>query len=72
MTSQHEARELLAKVRANRLRLEACTLHRFEVTPESSGMVMGKRYVCLHCHGEVDGHAHYWYAMGLAHGGVGS
>ena len=58
--------DLLAEVRANQSRLDACTSHDFvDVgTPAFSA----RRFMCRHCGGWTDSHAFYWYQKGLEHG----
>lgn len=58
--------EIWAKVKANHACLDACPNHHFERLPGTDGL--RARYRCRNCTGEIDGHAHHWYALGRLHG----
>ncbi|MEE4087532.1 hypothetical protein [Pseudomonas viridiflava] len=59
-----DADSILREVKANSAKLNACGYHAFVEKPGQGDMVMGKRYVCSVCGGEVDHHAYYWHAKG--------
>lgn len=59
-----EADSILAEVKANSAKLNACGYHNFVERPGQGDRVMGKRYVCTECGGEVDHHARYWHEKG--------
>lgn len=58
---------LIEHVKANVAALDACPgPHDFvDITP---GKIIGKRYRCSTCLGEIDGVALVWYQRGLVHG----
>jgi len=62
--SRPELRAIAEQVKANHARLDECPWHEFIVKPGEEGKVMGKRYVCTVCGGEVDSHAYYWHQDG--------
>lgn len=57
--------EVLAEVKANSAKLDACPRHDFEPVP-GARVVFGQpdRYRCRQCGGEVDRHAYYWHEQG--------
>jgi len=59
-----EISSLYEEVKANSARLRSCDAHTFEPLPGQEQKVMGKRYVCTACRGEVDHHAFYWHEVG--------
>jgi predicted SprT family Zn-dependent metalloprotease len=59
-----DTESILQQVKANSARLNSCQAHAFEPMPGQEKKVMGKRYVCSACGGEVDAHAHYWHEIG--------
>jgi len=65
MTRHFEPHIILAEVKENQLKLEACKHHDFQ--PITPGL-FGTRYKCYACGGEVDGLSARWYAIGLLHG----
>lgn len=62
----YDARTLLAGAHSNQIKLDACAGHDF--IPEHPGeKPYQRRFVCRHCAGTVDAHAHHWYQAGLNH-----
>lgn len=61
-----EAKQLLADVRANVARLNACPRHDFQPTGPTRPLM--QRYACTACGGQIDSLAFHWYTRGLAHG----
>lgn len=59
-----ETDSILAEVKANSAKLNACAYHVFSEKSGQEGKVFGKRYVCTACGGEVDHHARYWHEKG--------
>lgn len=53
---------LLEQVQANHARLNGCPRHDFE--PIAPLALVGQKYRCTHCGGEVDSHAWYWHQRG--------
>ncbi len=62
--SKDAMKGVLAQVRANQAKLNACAAHAFE--PLDADRLL-TRYRCTRCEGEVDSHAAHWYARGIAH-----
>lgn len=60
-----QARALLAEVRANRLRLEACRVHHFKPVAGEEQRILTRRYRCSQCEGTVSAEAAHWYDRGL-------
>lgn len=60
--SRDTMNEVLLQVQANHAKLNACARHDF--APIDPVKVMGQRYRCTHCAGEVDHHAWYWHEQG--------
>lgn len=60
---------LMRLIKENTKRLESCTLHSFDIDifPD---LLVGKKWQCSNCHGEVDSVKKLWYEEGLAHGRV--
>lgn len=63
---------ILAEVRANMAKLDACPRHVFVGVFESAikckdGLAF-QRYLCTRCGGSVDSSAARWYRLGLEHG----
>ena len=66
-----ESKKILDEVKSNLDRLERCAgPHAFESIPDPRRpqVLLGRRYRCAGCGGEVSGDAYRWYARGLAHG----
>lgn len=63
--TRDEAHRLLAEVKENHARLDACVAHRFSALEPGK---LGSRYRCDVCGGEVDAHAAHWYRTGRLHG----
>lgn len=61
------AKRLSEQVKKNRETLMNCKQHDFSIdlTPER---VLGKRWKCAECGGEVEGSEKHWYELGLKHG----
>lgn len=57
-------REILAEVRANQAKLDACPRHDFEALPGDNAFGLAKKCRCIHCGGIVDRHAWYWHEQG--------
>jgi len=66
--TKEESAKLWAEVRANGLKLDACTLHAFGLIGFLDQPPLGRRYRCSRCGGEVDSQARNWYDLGLKHG----
>lgn len=63
---RQELREATALAKENAAKLRPCEYHVFiDATPE---VVLGKRYRCKNCGGEIDSHAHYWFRIGYTQG----
>lgn len=56
------AQDMLAQVQANRAKLDACPAHAFAPIPPVR--LIGQRYRCESCGGEIDAHAYYWFMEG--------
>jgi hypothetical protein len=54
--------EVLNNVKENRRKLDSCNYHEFE--DMTSDKLIGKKYKCKNCQGEVDGLSFYWYNLG--------
>lgn len=54
--------EILAEVKANHAKLNACPRHDFE--PVLPTVALRTRFRCTNCGGEVDHHAWYWHEQG--------
>lgn len=54
--------DILLQVQANHAKLNACLRHDFEPIPPVK--IVGQRYRCTHCGGEVDHHAWHWHEQG--------
>jgi hypothetical protein len=60
------AKQILAEVKANHAKLDGCPSHDFaEIEPRK---VIGGRYRCANCGGDIDAIAYSWYTKGLFHG----
>jgi hypothetical protein len=59
-----DTESILAKVKANSAKLNACAFHEFVESPGQEDRVFGKRYHCTVCGGEVDCHAYHWHKQG--------
>lgn len=58
--------EVWEEVKANHARLDTCTgPHKF--VPIDATKVLGRRYVCSLCKGEVDSINRSWYEKGFEH-----
>lgn len=57
-----ESRELLAKVQANRARLDGCARHRFEIGDPPYRF--GQKFECVNCGGEMDAVQAFRYCQG--------
>lgn len=59
--------QVIEQVKKNRKTLMNCKQHDFSIdlTPER---VLGKRWKCAECGGEVAGSEKHWYELGLKHG----
>ena len=53
---------LFKEVMENRQRLDSCKSHHFEVMQKVG--TKPNRYLCVHCGGEIDHHAYYWFLQG--------
>jgi hypothetical protein len=58
---------LIERVRRNYRILDTCFRHDFSIDLRPDTMV-GKRWKCANCSGEVDSIRKDWYEMGLHHG----
>ena len=58
--------EVWEEVKANHARLDSC-IGPHEFTPIDPDKVVGRRYVCGLCKGEVDSIDRSWYEKGLEH-----
>jgi hypothetical protein len=65
LLSAAEITAITESARANRARLDACTLHVF--TPTGPVKALRQHYVCANCAGEVDSAAYRWYTQGREH-----
>jgi hypothetical protein len=65
--STDRARQILEEVKANQAKLNGCPgPHDFEdTTPDK---LLGKRFRCRRCAGELEGLHARWYMRGLEHG----
>jgi hypothetical protein len=61
-----DAKALWEWARSNGARLDACKLHDFS-EDLSPAKILGKRWRCRACGGEVDATAKRWYELGRAH-----
>lgn len=61
---KQEVDSLWKQVQENHRKLETCMKHDFsiDITPQRP---YNKRWMCSHCHGEVDTSAKSWYEQGL-------
>lgn len=61
------AKQLIEQVKKNHETLRNCKQHDFSIdlTPER---ILGKRWKCSECGGEVGGSEKRWYELGLKHG----
>lgn len=61
-------KEIFEQAKANQRKLNSCPKHSFtiDLTPTR---VMGKRWKCANCGGEIEGINKSWYEDGLKHGG---
>lgn len=57
---------IVAKVKANRAKLDSCLRHEFVSRDEPR--TLSSKFVCTKCGGEVDAQHARWYAIGLEHG----
>lgn len=66
--NKEEGKKLLADIRANNAKLNACSLHDFSIdaTPERQ---IDKRWRCTRCGGEVFANSKTWYDKGIQHAG---
>lgn len=62
---ERDAPAILAAIRANNAKLQACHRHQFDAPPGAHRI--GAKYTCRHCGGTVDAHAVHWYEQGLSH-----
>lgn len=51
------------QVKENQARLRSCPHHEF--SPILPRRLLGQRYRCIECGGEVDAHAYHWFQEGL-------
>lgn len=58
------AQTILAEVRANHAKLNACLYHEFELIYGYKPTDFKRRYACVHCGGTIDGSAYYWHEQG--------
>jgi len=66
--TRDDAQQILAQVKANAARLNACSApHEFVDMLEHN--VPGHRYRCSKCGGEVAGQCVRWYLLGMKHAG---
>lgn len=63
--SHKSVQEIAEEARANIERLRACPRHEF--SPILPRRVLGQRYRCIECGGDVDAHAYHWYMEGRRH-----
>lgn len=64
-----EVKALLEAGRANSKKLDDCAgPHDLSVDLSGPAVILGKRWGCAKCGGEVDGIRKLWYERGLAHG----
>lgn len=68
MAAKIDSHALLAKVRANAEVLRNCAKHDFQPIPDPLATPMRRRYRCVPCGGEIDGHAFFWYSAGRKDG----
>lgn len=59
-----DTESIIAQVKANSAKLRSCGYHDFVEIPTQGDRVMGKRYHCTACGGEIDHHAYYWHKLG--------
>jgi len=59
-------RAIWDRVVANRKRLDACASHDFSIDA-TPGQTLAKQWRCVHCGGEVDHSAKFWYEEGRRH-----
>lgn len=63
--SREEMDQIIANVRANHAKLQACPRHYFVDTGRRR---IGPLYECRNCGGEVNSEKVHWYELGLKHG----
>lgn len=75
--TKRKALEIMELVKENHARLCSCHLHEFVEISEGdldySGIkyesrILGKKYKCTNCGGEVDSMTKHWYDKGVEHG----
>lgn len=65
--SKTDTRQILDRVIENNKKLDSCSKHDFK--PIGQKKIVGNRYKCTNCEGEVDSINASWYNKGLEHGG---
>lgn len=69
MNSTHfDPKAILAEVRVNHAKLDACSRHDFVGMPDGAircnNGILYRKYRCTRCDGRVDSHAADWYRLG--------
>ena len=63
--SPQDVVEIAEQARANSEALRSCPCHDF--SPILPRRVLGQKYRCIECGGEVDARAYHWYMEGRRH-----
>lgn len=60
-----EHKNIWEQVQENQARLNKCPLHDFSIDTEPE-RTWNKRFECVHCGGQVQSQAKFWYERGIA------